>query len=97
MSGALGDPWLRRGLAVVLVLALLAPAFAWASTAVGYSEPLENAAERTGAVDDARSAPSLFSGYTLPGLGDAMGTVGAALLGSALTLAAVLAAGRVLD
>lgn len=95
---ALGrPPWLRRALAAVVVLALLAPVFAWGANAVGYSEPLENAAEQTGAADDAEPSPSLFADYGLPGLGGALGTLAAAIVGSAVTLAAVVGFGRLLN
>ncbi|MFC7132513.1 MULTISPECIES: metal transporter [Salinibaculum] len=97
MSAVVEKPWVRRGLAVVLVLALLAPVFAWASGAVGYSEPLENAAEQTGAADEAEPSPSLFSGYGIPGLGSGLGTLAAAVVGSALTLLAALAYARLLE
>lgn len=97
MTVTLQEPWVRRALAVVVVLALLAPVFAWGANMVGYSEPLENAAEQTGAADDAQSSPSLFAGYSLPGLGSGLGTLGAALVGAALTLAAVVGLGRLVE
>jgi len=97
VSATVRKPWVQRALAVVVVLALLAPVFAWGASAVGYSEPLENAAEATGAADDAEQTPSLLSGYALPGLGGGLGTLGAALVGSALTLAVVLGLVRLLD
>jgi hypothetical protein len=36
-TGLVDRPWVRRGLAVVVILALLSPAFAWAAGAVDYS------------------------------------------------------------
>lgn len=90
------EPWVRRALLVVLALALLAPVFAWASGAVGYSEPLDNAAEATGATDHAESLlPGLLPGYSVPGLGTGLGTLGAALAGTAVTLGVALGLGRV--
>lgn len=92
------EPWVRRALLVVLVLALLAPVFAWTAGAVGYSEPLENAAEATGATDDAETLlPGLLPDYSVPGLGPGLGTLGSALAGTALTLAVALGLGRLLD
>lgn len=89
--------WGRRALAMVLLLVLLAPAFAWASGAVGYSEPLENAAERTGATDDAITInPGLFPDYTVPGVGPWLGTLGSAVVGTALTLLLAVGLGRLL-
>jgi cobalt/nickel transport protein len=92
------DPsWLRRGLAVVFVLAALAPAASWAAGAVGYAEPLDRAAEATGAADDARTVvPAPLPDYSVPGLGAGPGTLGAALAGTGLTLAAAVGLARVL-
>lgn len=93
--------WLQRSLAGLTVMVLLSPAFAWAAARVGYSEPMENAAVAAGAASSAvATEPSLLSGYALPGLGPHLGTLGAALLGTALTLvlgvglARLLAAGN---
>lgn len=91
------EPWVGRALAVVFALALLAPVFAWAAGAVGYAEPLDHAAEATGATDDARTVlPGLFPGYAVPGLGSGVGTLLAALAGTGLTLALAVGLGRVL-
>jgi len=50
-------------------MVLLAPAFAWAASQVGYAEPLENAAETTGATDAAETLnPGLMPDYGVPGL-----------------------------
>ncbi len=88
--------WFRAALAALFVLALLAPVFAWASGAVGYTEPLEHAAEATGAAGDATASPSVFAGYALPGLPAGVGTFVSALVGGALTLAVAFGAGRLL-
>ena len=88
-------PWLRRAVAVVVVLAVLAPAFAWGAQQVGYTEPFEHAAAETGAADDAEPAPSLFSGYGL-GLGH-LGTALSALVGAALALALAYGLARLGD
>jgi len=90
-------PWFRSALAALVVLALLAPVFAWASGAVGYTEPLEHAAEATGAADDATAAPSVVSGYALSGLPAGVGTLISALAGTALTLVVAFGAGRLLE
>ena len=89
--------WLPRALAVLLVLAVLAPVFGWAAGAVGYAEPLENAAEATGATDDAESIASApLPDYSVPGLGGATGTFVSAVVGTGLTLAVAAGLGRLL-
>lgn len=82
----------------ILVLVVLAPVFGWAAGAVGYAEPLENAAEETGAAGAAGSInPALLPDYSVPGLGAPLGTLVSAVVGTALTLAVALGAGRVLE
>lgn len=89
--------WQRRSLGGLLGLAVLAPVFAWAATQMGYTEPMDNAAELAGMTSEAvPTGLSLFSGYALPGLGTYTGTLGGALLGTLLTLALALAVGRLL-
>lgn len=98
MSVSLRTPWVRRGLAVVFLLVVLAPAFAWASGAVGYAEPLENAAEATGATDHAETInPGLLPDYGVPGVNSLVGTFVAGVVGAALTLGLTLGLGRALD
>ncbi|MEA1931916.1 MAG: PDGLE domain-containing protein [Euryarchaeota archaeon] len=89
--------WLPRALAILLVLTLLTPLFGWAAGAVGYAEPLENAAEATGAADSAEAVGiALMPDYAVAGLGTAPGTVVAAVVGTALTLVVAVAIGRLL-
>ncbi|QIO21935.1 PDGLE domain-containing protein [Haloarcula sp. JP-L23] len=89
--------WLPKAFALLLALTLLAPVFGWAAGQVGYAEPLENAAEATGATDDAESTVSApLPDYAVPGLGSAAGTFVSAVVGTALTLLAALALGRLL-
>jgi len=91
-------PWVRRALLFVLALVILAPAFGWASGAVGYAEPLENAAEATGAADAASAInPGLLPDYSVPGLAPPLGTLVSAVVGTALTLAVALGLGRLLE
>lgn len=98
MSAAATRPWVRRALLGVLLLVVLAPAFGWASGAVGYAEPLENAAEETGASDDAAVVvPGLLPDYSVPGLGPSVGTLVSALVGAGLTLAVATGIGRLLE
>lgn len=89
--------WIRRALVVVIVLALVAPAFAWAAGQVGYTEPLELAAEETGATDDADPVTSgPLPDYSVPGLPTPVGTLLSALLGSGVVLLIGLGIGRLL-
>jgi cobalt/nickel transport protein len=89
--------WLRPALAGLLALVVLAPLFAWAAGAVGYTEPLEVAAEATGAADDATASPSALPGYVVPGADGPLGTLLAALVGTGLTLLVAFGAGRLLN
>lgn len=89
--------WLPRAIAVLLVLALLAPVFGWAAGQVGYAEPLENAAEATGASEHAERVDiALFPDYDVPGLGGPAGTLVSAIVGTALTLIVATGIGRLL-
>ena len=89
--------WVRTSLAVLVVLALLAPVFGWAAGAVGYAEPIDVAAEATGAADAAAGGHGVFPDYSVAGLGAGAGTLVAAAVGIALTLLVGLAVGRVLE
>jgi cobalt/nickel transport protein len=87
--------WWPKALVVLLVLVALAPLFGWAAGTVGYAEPLEHAAETTGATHHARSVhDGLLPDYGVPGLGPASGTLASALAGTALTLLVATAIGR---
>lgn len=92
--------WPAVGLAVVLLLVLASPVFAWAAGSVGYAEPLENAAERTGAVDAAADGyAGVLPDYTVPvgWLGDGAGVLVSGLVGTALTLVVMVGVGRILQ
>lgn len=98
MNALVSDSWMRRALLGLLVLVVLAPAFGWASGVVGYAEPLENAAEATGAADAAAPiAPGLLPDYAVPGLDAPLGTLVSAAVGTGVTLAVALGAGRLLE
>lgn len=89
--------WVRRALVVIFVLAVLAPVFAWAAGQVGYTEPLELAAEETGATDEADPVTSgPLSDYSAPGLPSPVGTFFSALIGSGVVLVIALGVGRLL-
>lgn len=98
MNALVSDSWGQRALLGLLVLVVLAPVFGWASGVVGYAEPLENAAEETGAADAAEPInPGLLPDYSVPGLSSPIGTLVSALVGTALTLAVAVGVGRLLE
>ena len=98
MNALVSDSWGRRALLGLLVLVVLAPVFGWASGIVGYAEPLENAAEETGASNAAEPInPGLLPDYSVPGLSSSLGTLVSAVVGTALTLAVAVGVGRVLE
>jgi len=89
--------WRAAAALVLLALVVLAPVFAWAAGQVGYAEPLENAAEATGATEHAESIHTgVFPDYGVPGLASPVGTLLSALVGTALTLAVAAGIGRLL-
>lgn len=98
MNALVSDSWGRRALLGLLVLVVSAPVFGWASGVVGYAEPLENAAEETGASDAADPiSPGLLPDYSVPGLSSPFGTLVSAVVGTALTLAVAVGVGRLLE
>ncbi|MFB6085253.1 MAG: PDGLE domain-containing protein [Halodesulfurarchaeum sp.] len=98
MNAVSTDPWFRRAVVGVLVLVILTPVFGWAAGVVGYAEPLDHAAEATGATDAATQlVTGPLPGYTVPGLGSPAGTLLAAVIGTALTFAAAGGIGRLLQ
>lgn len=98
MNVLVSDRWVQRALLGLLVLVVLAPVFGWASGAVGYAEPLENAAEATGATDAANPInPGLLPDYTVPGHNGPLGTLVSAAVGTALTLTVAIGTGRLLE
>jgi len=98
MSTTQATPWVRRAGVVLLVLVVLSPVFAWGAEAVGYAEPLENAAEATGATADEQPlSTGVFPDYTIPGLDGPLTTLVAAAIGTALTLVVGVGAGRALE
>lgn len=98
MNVPVPDTWVRRALVGLLVLVVLAPVFGWASDVVGYAEPLENAAEATGASDAADpTTPGLLPDYSVPGLSAPLGMLVSAVVGTALTLVVAIGTGRLLE
>jgi cobalt/nickel transport protein len=98
MNAISTEPWVRGAILILLILVVLAPVFGWAAGAVGYAEPLENAAEATGAHDAATQIiPGLLPDYTVPGLSSPVGTFLAGVIGTALTLVVAGGTGRLLE
>lgn len=88
-------PWVRRGTAVVFLVAALSPVFSRAASIVEYTEPLENAAEATGAVDHATAIHAgIMPGYGVPGVPDLLGILIAGVAGTALVLVLGILMGR---
>lgn len=97
MNAVSTEPWVRRAALGLLVLVVLAPLFGWAAGTVGYAEPLENAAEETGAADAASQLNAgVLPEYSVPGLGSSLGTAVSAAVGTGLTLVVCLGLGRLL-
>ncbi len=64
----------------------VSPLFAYAAELVGYSEPLENAAEMLG-LEENPIYEGLLPDYTLPGLDPYVGTLIAGIVGTVIVLA----------
>lgn len=89
--------WFLRALAALGGLIVLTPVFGWAAQAVGYAEPLENAAKETGAVGSADPVQiALMPEYSVSGLNMATGTLVSAVVGTALTLLIATLIGQLL-
>jgi cobalt/nickel transport protein len=89
--------WQRRSVAGVLGLAALSPLFAWAAAQTGYAEPMDEAVALAGMTAEAvPTSVSLLPGYTTPGAGPHLGTLGAALAGTLLTFAVAVGLARLL-
>ncbi len=84
---------LTRAVALIVLLVLISPLFFIGAEAVGYTEPLEIAAEKLGLKEE-----SLWSGilpdYTFPGLPDVIGYVVAGLIGVAVLLLPAMVRGK---
>ncbi|ERJ04671.1 hypothetical protein HLRTI_003358 [Halorhabdus tiamatea SARL4B] len=90
-----GGRLLRRGTAVVAGLTVLSPAFAWSAQRVNYTEPLEHAAETTGATAHAvTTLPGLLPDYGIAGVDPYLGTLVSGFVGAGLVLAVGWLVGR---
>lgn len=89
--------WFPRAVAGLGVLIVLTPVFRLAAEAVGYAEPLENAAKETGAVGSGNPVQiALMPEYGVSGLSMATGTLISAVVGTALTLLIATLIGQLL-
>lgn len=75
----------KKPLAVIAVMILLSPVFAYLAELVNYAEPLENVAEEMG-LHDAQTYTGIFPDYTIPGLNDYVGTLISGAIGVAIFL-----------
>lgn len=88
---------IRQAVIGLLVLVALSPAFAIGAEQVDYSEPLENAAEMTGATAEAITINTgVLPDYSVPGVDPLIGTLVAGAVGTALSLIAALGIGYAL-
>jgi len=75
------------------IMVLLSPLFAYAAEMVGYSEPLENAAEELGAEEN-QEYTGILPDYSVPGLDPHSGTLISGIVGTLITLGVALAIGK---
>jgi cobalt/nickel transport protein len=98
MKKIVSHEWAKPALGVLAGLVVLTPIFAAGSSVVGYAEPLENAAEITGASEEAVLLnPGVLPDYSVPGLGMASGTLISAIVGTAATLVVTIGYARFLE
>jgi len=83
---------MKKAYIAIAIMIILAPLFAWAADKVGYSEPLENAAEETGAEEGESIFSGIFPDYTIPGLNPYISAFITGLIGSVIILAIAFAA-----
>ena len=79
----------------IAIMVALSPLFAYAAELVGYSEPLENAAEMLG-LKEKPVYSGVLPDYTVPGLDPYSGTLIAGITGTVLTLGVGYGLGAVL-
>jgi len=75
------------------IMVALSPLFAIAADMVGYSEPLENAAEHLGAEED-QDYTGVLPDYSVPGLGSVSGTLISGIVGTLITLGVAVTIGK---
>ena len=81
---------------VLGVLIILSPLFAYAADLVGYSEPLENIAEKLGA-EEKTLYEGILPDYSVPGLDMASGTLISAVVGALITMGVAFGVAKVIS
>jgi len=76
----------KAAIAVIAAMIIVSPLFAYAAELVGYSEPLENAAEMLGLTENP-IYEGLLPDYTVPGIDPYAGTLIAGVVGTVIALA----------
>lgn len=76
----------KLALGIIAVMILVSPLFAYTAELVGYSEPLENAAEIIG-LEENPIYEGVLPDYSVPGLDPYVGTLIAGLVGAVIVLA----------
>ncbi len=80
---------MKKAYVAIALMIALAPLFAWAADNVNYSEPLENAAEKTESHEQGDSLfHGIFSDYIIPGANPYVSALIAGIIGCAIILMA---------
>jgi len=77
---------MKKAYMAIAIMIILAPLFAWAADMVGYSEPLENAAEETGAQEN-QTYSGIFPDYGVPGINPYLSALITGAIGVAIIMA----------
>lgn len=82
---------MKKAYIAIGLMVILAPFFVWAADHVNYSEPLENAAEETGAHEHEDSFfKGIFSEYAIPGIDKFASALVSGIIGCAIILVATI-------
>lgn len=88
----------RKVLIVIAVMVLLSPLFAWAAEVVEWADPLENVAERLGALEHEYAIISgLIPDYAIPGADPYASVIVAGIVGCLIVLGLGLIMSKVLQ
>lgn len=86
---------MKKAYMAIAVMLVLAPIFAWAAEKVGYSEPLENAAEEVGAEEGESIFSGIFPDYSIHGINPYVSAFITGLIGCLLILLTTMIAWKV--
>ncbi len=81
---------MKKAYVVIAIMIALAPLFAWLAEEVGYSEPLENAAEETGAGEGSSIFSGIFPDYTVPGVNPYLSALITGLIGCLILISVAM-------